>query len=55
MIEASAVTLLKVTFQRQSYRAFRCDEAPVEGLREAVVLCHAPTIHHCNHTVIQME
>lgn len=55
MIEAFTVTLLKVTFQRKSYGAFRHDEAPVEGLWEAAVQCHAPTIHHYYHTVIQME
>lgn len=55
MIAAFTVTLLKVTFKRKSYRAFRNDEAPVEGLWEAAVLCHAPTIQSYNHTVIQME
>lgn len=55
MIEAFTVSLLKVIFHRESFRAFLCDEAPVEGLWEAAVLCHAPTIHRYNHTVIQME
>ncbi len=55
MIEAFTVTLFKVTSQRQSYRAFWCGEAQVEGLWEAAVLSHAPTNHRYNHTVIQME
>lgn len=28
---------------------------PAEGQLEAARFCHAPTIHHCNHRVIQME
>lgn len=53
IIEAFTVKLLKVTFQRQSYRAFWCDEAQCRGWWR--LLCHAPNIHHYNHTVIQME
>lgn len=46
--------LLLVIFQRQLL-GFLVWWGPVKGLLEAAMLCYAPTIHHCNHTVIQME